>query len=120
MKRELSTIFAAALFLCGTCFVNAQTHVPLEPEIIDNQGSDQGANPRSPIEIPTVYYEDDVLTFDSNCIGCTIELVQNDVVVFTDVVDSNGEVEIPDTLVGLVELRLYRGGIMFVGEFETE
>jgi hypothetical protein len=118
MRRELRTIFAAVLFLCGVGIVNAQTNVPLEPEIVINQGSAQGDYPRSPVEIPTVYYEDYVLMFDSSCIGCTIELVQNDVVVFTDVVDQNGEVEIPDTLVGLVELRLYRDGIMFVGEFE--
>ncbi len=77
-----------------------------------------GNDPKSPVLLPTVYYEDYVLTFDSSCIGCTIELVQNDVVVFTGVVDPNGEVEIPDTLVGLVELRIYRDGIMFVGEFE--
>jgi len=40
--------------------------------------------------------------------------------VFTGVVDTNGEVEIPETLVGLVELRIRRGGITFVGEFEIE
>lgn len=119
MKRELSTIFAAALlFLCGICNVNAQTGIPLGPEIIDNQGHDHGDDPRGPIEIPTAYYEDYVLSFDSSCIGCTVELEQNDVVVFTGVVDSNGEVEIPETLVGLIELRIYRNGITYVGEFE--
>lgn len=118
MKRELSTTLTAALFLFGVSIVNAQTNVPLQPEIVVNQGHDHGDKPRGPIEIPTVYYEDYVLSFDSSCIGCTVELVQNDVVVFTGVVDPNGEVEIPETLVGLVELRIYKGGITFVGEFE--
>ena len=118
MKRELRTFYAAALFLCCVSIVNAQTNVPLEPEIVDGQGSDHGANPKAPVQIPTVYYEDYVLTFDSSCIGCTIELVQDDEVVFTGVVNANGEVEIPDTLVGLIELRIYRGGTSFVGEFE--
>ena len=113
-------ILFATLLLIGYGTVKAQHgDIVIVPQN-EGQGSEAGANPRSPIEIPTVYYEDYVLTFDSSCIGCTIELVQNDVVVFTDVVDPNGEVEIPDTLVGLVELRLYRGVIMFVGEFETE
>lgn len=118
MKRKLSTILTVVLFLFCASLVKAQTHVPLEPEIVVNQGSEQGDKPKGPILIPTVYYEDYVLTFDSSCIGCTIELVQDDEVVFTGVVNANGEVEIPDTLVGLIELRIYRGGTSFVGEFE--
>ena len=118
MKRKLSTILTVVLFLLCASLVKAQTHVPLEPEIVVNQGSEQGDKPKGPILIPTVYYEDYVLTFDSSCIGCTIELVQDDEVVFTGVVNANGEVEIPDTLVGLIELRIYRGGTSFVGEFE--
>ena len=77
-----------------------------------------GDDPRGPINLLVVYYEDYVLMFDSCCIGCTIKLVQDDEVVFTGVVDTNGEVEIPDTLVGLVELRIYRNGITYIGEFE--
>ena len=108
-------LFVATLFFSVN--VLAQGGIILVPQNED-QGSELGDYPRGPIEIPTVYYEDYVLSFDSSCIGCTIELVQNDVVVFTGVVDPNGEVEIPDTLVGLIELRIYRGGITYVGEFE--
>ena len=118
MKRKLSTILTVVLFLLCASLVKAQTHVPLEPEIVVNQGSEQGDKPKGPILIPTVYYEDYVLTFDSSCIGCTIELVQDDEVVFTGVVNANGEVEIPDTLVGLIELRIYRGDDTYIGEFE--
>ena len=110
-------IFLALCMLFGSVsLVCAQTEpdgIPVEPW----EGPNGGGH-RTLDELPVVYYADYVLMFDSSCIGCTIELVQNDVVVFTGVVDPNGEVEIPDTLVGLVELRLYRDGIMFVGEFE--
>ena len=110
-------IFLALCMLFGSVsLVCAQTEpdgIPVEP-----WGGSNGGGPRTLDGFPVVYYADYALTFDSSCIGCTIELVQNDVVVFTDVVDSNGEVEIPDTLVGLVELRIYRDGIMYVGEFE--
>ena len=114
MKKLI--ILALCMLFGSVSLVCAQSgpgEVPLEPP-----STNHGADPKSPVLLPTVYYENYVLTFDSSCIGCTIELVQNDVVVFTGVVDSNGEVEIPDTLVGLVELRIYRDGIMFVGEFE--
>ena len=85
---------------------------------IENPYPGHDSHGRTLDELPTVYYADYVLTFDSSCIGCTIELVQDDEVVFTGVVNANGEVEIPDTLVGLIELRIYRGGTSFVGEFE--
>ena len=114
-------LLATLLLLSYADIANAQSQpqqVPLEPEIVVGQGSEGGANPRTPIELPTVYYEDYVLMFDSSCIGCTIELVQDDEVVFTGVVDTNGEVEIPDTLVGMVELRIRKNGITYIGEFE--
>ena len=112
-------ILLSCMLLASIPLIYAQSgganQIPMEPPT-----TNQGDKPKGPIETPTVYYEDYVLTFDSNCIGCTIELVQDDEVVFTGVVDPNGEVEIPETLVGLVELRIRRGGITFVGEFEIE
>lgn len=111
-------IFLALCMLFGSVsLVSAQIDDPIQIPV-EMPGTGSGNGGRSLDELPIVYYEDYVLTFDSSCIGCTIELVQNDEVVFTGVVDSNGEVEIPETLVGLVELRIRRGGISFVGEFE--
>jgi len=116
-QLELKKMLTILLFFLGYGIINAQGEVIVYPPEQGPSG-EHGANPKAPVQIPTVYYEDYVLMFDSSCIGCTIELVQNDEVVFTGVVDTNGEVEIPETLVGLVELRIYRGGISFVGEFE--
>ena len=116
-QLELKKMLIILLFFLGYGIINAQGEVIVYPPEQGPSG-EHGANPKAPVQIPTVYYEDYVLMFDSSCIGCTIELVQNDEVVFTGVVDTNGEVEIPETLVGLVELRIYRGGISFVGEFE--
>ena len=104
------------MLIGGVSFVSAQNG-PIEIPV-QYPPDPYGENPRTPVLLPTVYYEDYVLMFDSSCIGCTIELVQNDVVVFTGIVDSNGEVEFPETLVGLIELRIYRNGITYVGEFE--
>lgn len=116
MKLKALLFVATLLFSMN---VLAQGEVIVYPPEQGPNG-EHGDDPKGPILIPTVYYEDYVLTFDSSCIGCAIELVQDDEVVFTGVVDTNGEVEIPETLVGLVELRIRRGGITFVGEFEIE
>ena len=51
MKRKLSTILTVVLFLLCASLVKAQTHVPLEPEIIDNQGNDSGDKPKGPIVV---------------------------------------------------------------------
>ena len=108
-------LFVATLFFSVN--VLAQGGIIIVPQNED-QGSEHGDDPRGPINLPTVYYEDYVLMFDNSCIGCSVELVQDNEVVFTGVVNTNGDVEIPDTLVGLVELRIYRNGITYIGEFE--
>lgn len=111
-------IFIALCMLFGSVSLVCAQSGPIEIPVQYPPELPHGADPKSPVLLPTVYYENYVLTFDSSCIGCTIELVQDDEVVFTGVVNANGEVEIPDTLVGLIELRIYRGDDTYIGEFE--
>lgn len=77
---------------------------------------------RSPIRIPSVYIDGNILTFDASCIGCTISLVQDDEVIYTATVvetdDWEGEVVLPEYLTGVFELQLQIGAITFVGEIE--
>ncbi len=77
---------------------------------------------RAPIRIPEAYIEDHNLTFDSSCIGCTITLLQDDIIIYSATVEENdsmeGEVVLPDYLAGVFELQLERGSITFVGEIE--
>ncbi len=114
--RKITLLALCMLFGCVS-LVSAQIDDPIQIPL-NPPGTGGGGHGRSFDELPTVYYADYVLTFDSSCIGCTIELVQDDEVVFTGVVNANGEVEIPDTLVGLIELRIYRGDDTYIGEFE--
>ena len=77
---------------------------------------------RSPIRIPSVYIDGNILTFDASCIGCNISLVQDDEVIYTATVietdDWEGEVVLPEYLTGVFELQLQIGAITFVGEIE--
>ena len=111
-----SLLFVIALLFSVNVMAQYGDVIVYPPE--QGPNGESGDYPRGPINSLVVYYEDYVLMFDSSCIGCTIELVQDDEVVFTGVVDTNGEVEIPDTLVGLVELRIRKNGITYIGEFE--
>ena len=76
-----------------------------------------GTKPRSPIA--PIYVDQDgyTLSFDESCIGCSVTLIDDeDNIVYTDIVDENGIVELPNNLSGTYELQIERGSIIFVGE----
>lgn len=86
---------------------------------MNNTSSSEGTKPeRSPIRTPYVSIEDYTLYFDISCIGCTIDLFQGDVIVYSDVVDGNGEVLLPSNFSGVYQLQLQFGSITFVGDIE--
>lgn len=80
--------------------------------------SEGNQKPRSPMYIPNVSIENYTLFFDFSCIGCTIRLLQDDVIVYSDIVDENGEVQLPSNLSGTYTLQLQFGSITFEGEIE--
>ena len=98
------------------------TFAGVEIPIINNPnptiGDGQGGHHKAPMQLPQVWIEDYTLTFDASCVGCMIEIVQDDVVVYTTFVDLNGEVTLPSTLSGTLQLVIYRGNQTFTGEFE--
>ena len=81
-----------------------------------------GHSNRSPIRIPDAYIDGHTLTFDASCVGCTLTLVQDNIIVYSATVEENengeGEVVLPDYLTGKYELQLQLGSITFVGEIE--
>lgn len=50
-------------------------------ERIKNEGLEE--IPRSPIRRPSLYIEEHTLSFTNSCVGYTLELVQDDEVVYT-------------------------------------
>ena len=65
---------------------------------------------RMPVHAPAAFIEDHTLTFDPSCIGCTITLLQDDIIIYSATVEENdnmeGEVVLPDYLTGVFELQL--------------
>lgn len=76
-----------------------------------------GGIPKSPVEIPIVDLDDHTLYFTTSCVGDTLQLVQNDVVVYSTVITSD-EVELPATLEGEFELQIIHGNWLFYGDIE--
>jgi len=115
MKTKV--LIASLLLLMSASVMSAQPEpLTVIPGIPDP--SHQGGHNKAPVQLPQVWIEDNVLTFDASCVGCMIEIVQDDVVVYTTFVDLNGEVTLPSTLSGTLQLVIYRGDQTFTGEFD--
>jgi len=74
-----------------------------------------GGNPKSPVYVPIVDLDDHTLYFTTSCVGDTLQLVQNDVVVYSIVI-SDDEVELPASLEGTFEIRIIEDEWLFYGE----
>ena len=53
--------------------------------------------------------------FDTDLVGVNVELISDEMVVFSTQIDENGCVELPEDLEGEFELRLYVGENVFSG-----
>lgn len=118
MLTRISLLFVVWL-LCQPLTTSANpTQGPISFKI-ERPGNGHGGTNRSPILIPEAYLDGYTLTFDANCIGCPLTLVDEaENIVYTTIIDNTGTVELPDTLSGTFELQIVRGGITFVGEIE--
>lgn len=116
MKKLLLTIVGAFLF---SVQMEAMSLVPLTVSIIDNKPVGH-PTPKSPVEVPTVYIEDYVLTFTENHPDYTLYIKDEDgfVVYSTTVWSSDTEVILPSTLSGDYEIELVMGNWLFTGWIE--
>lgn len=77
-------------------------------------------NPKSPVVAPTVYIDGNVLTFETPCDGCVLQLVdEDDDVVYTIVIPAGTTtLVLPATLEGTFELQIIDGEWMFYADIE--
>lgn len=75
----------------------------------------QNPFPKSPILIPEVYLDGNVLSFDESLEGCTVQLLDEDeAVVFSHFIGENEtSVTFPTTLTDTYELQIVCGSITF-------
>lgn len=76
--------------------------------------------PKSPVLAPTVYIDGNVLTFETSCDGCVLQLVdEEDDVVYTIVIPAGTTtLVLPATLEGTFELQIIDGEWMFYADIE--
>ena len=121
----LLSLIAITSFNCNSVSAQDNGQIPLHPIATQGQsnssetGTVQGGLQRSPVYIPSVFLSNHTLLFEECCIGCEIEIMENDEVVYSTIItDANGTVQLPEDLSGNFELCLYWSSFAFVGEFE--
>lgn len=79
-----------------------------------------GNNPSfAPIRRPTIGISGNTLYLYGQFSGVTLELVENDVTVYSTIVEANAnEVTLPDGMPGIYELRLNNGRFIYYCEIE--
>jgi len=78
------------------------------------------SRPKSPILAPTVYIDGNVLTFETPCDGCVLQLVdENEDVVYTIIIPAGTTtLTLPSDLEGTFELQIIDGEWMFYADIE--
>ena len=118
MKKILIMMFACvsiATYAQNGEQPNSVVPVELQVETIDPTVLNGGPH-RGPVQPPLIYIEDGMLTFDTNCDGCELRLVNaEDEVEYTTVI-SGSTLELPSNLSGTYVLEIICGNYIFLGE----
>ena len=110
-KKSLMMLLLALVTLTASA-----QRVNLTGTKIDPTGSQIGPH-KSPVQAPIVDLDDHTLYFTTSCVGDTLQLVQNGVVVYSIVI-SDDEVELPASLEGTFEIRIIEDEWLFYGVIE--
>ena len=112
--KKLLLMIAGAFVLSTSLF--AKEVIPFTVHYEDEQPGTNG-NPRSPIEVPLVYIDDYILTFETYHPEYVLNLNDEDgIVVYSTVVYSTQtQVVLPSSLSGDYEIQLVMGNWLFTG-----
>ena len=116
MKRLFCLlVFSFACFNMIKADVTAVDDPIILTEKNDNPISGHGG-PGKSLTFLYVYQSDNVFFFGEALVGCTVSLLYNNVTVFSTVVDENGLVVVPSTLIGVFELQIIVDDVIYWAE----
>ena len=102
------------LLLCSPV---AHVSATLQTVIMGGQYNDpkEELDPFKRSSVPPIYIKQDghAFSFNTGLAGETIEVVGGDELLYTTMIGEDGKVGIPDNISGEVEIRLYRGSLVY-------
>lgn len=118
MFKKLLTILCILALPAFMYAVNAPGDpIPFNTGYV-NPTSPGNPKPKSPVCVPIVYQDGNVLTFATACDGCTLQLVdEDDDVVYSIVIPAGTTtLVLPSTLSGTFELQIIRDNGLFYAD----
>ena len=114
MKKKLLILFViSCTFVPSLAIAGNGDPVPFTVKPTD-PSTERDPFAKSPIHVPCVYLDGRTLSFDAAIEGCTVQLLQDDVVIFSHFIDENEtSLTFPDDLSGTFELQIVRGAFTF-------
>ena len=120
MRKKILILLSivSMLFVCHTeSFAAPGDPIPFNTGYV-NPTSPGNPKPKSPVVAPTVYIDGNVLTFETPCDGCVLQLVDEDDDVVYSIVIPAGTTSLilPSTLSGTFELQIIRDNWLFYAD----
>lgn len=119
MFKTMKKLLTLLCILAMPAFMNAVcppgNPIPFQTGYIDPT---RPGFPKSPVLAPTVYIDGNVLTFETPCDGCVLQLVDEDGdVIYTIIIPAGTTtLVLPSYLSGTFELQIIRDGWLFYAD----
>ena len=117
-KLFLFFVFTFACLNLTKANVAADSIPIIMTQIIDNTGGEHGTPPKSPEATLLIYQNGNTLNFGGSLAGCAVTLILNNVVVYSDIVGTDGTITIPASFTGTFELCITIDTQVFSAEIE--
>ncbi len=118
MKKVIVMIVMLLLLPCMQVSMAAHAQTVIMGGQYIDPSDEKAPNHRMPAAPIYVSQDEHAFTFNASIAGETIEVVSGDEILYTTIIGEDGTVVIPDSISGEVELRLYRGSLVYHAEVE--
>lgn len=113
MRNCIKVLFALLLACTPIAYVSANLQKVAMRGHYNDPNEELEHIRRSPIRPIYIDQDDHTITFSSNFVGKTVEVVISNTLIYTTIIGEDGKIVIPDNISGEVELRLYRGDLVY-------
>lgn len=113
----LTNILLGLTMLASSQTVLSNGLVTMRSNIVKSKGT-HDRHSKMPNALVTLYIMNNELNFGDNCVGGTLQVLSGESVIYSTEIDESCVVELPESISGVVELRLTIGYIIFSAETE--
>nr|WP_303255838.1 hypothetical protein [uncultured Prevotella sp.] len=109
--KKIKVLFCIALLFIS---ITGQASTPFVLSVYTDNFSDT-LRPNTRVPSKPIYFGQDghIFTFDTNLAGEMVEVVKDNEALYATLIRDDGKMIIPDCISGEVELRLYRGELVY-------